>query len=150
MKKIDVVLGLQWGDEGKGKVVDVLTPNYKVIARFQGGPNAGHSLHFGDTSFVLRMVPSGIFREGSINIIGNGVVVDPVSLTEELCKKDEKSMSVGLWNLFADSVMNPVIELDQGYASADFYHCSGRLESNRIVLDEDIPPFGFAFFTVHQ
>ncbi|MBQ6988453.1 MAG: adenylosuccinate synthase [Alistipes sp.] len=75
---------MQWGDEGKGKVVDVLTPNYKVIARFQGGPNAGHSLHFGDTSFVLRTVPSGIFREGSINIIGNGVVVDPVSLTEEL------------------------------------------------------------------
>ena len=84
MKKIDVVLGLQWGDEGKGKVVDVLTPNYKVVARFQGGPNAGHSLHFGDKSFVLRTVPSGIFREGSMNIIGNGVVVDPVSLTEEL------------------------------------------------------------------
>ena len=84
MKKVDVVLGLQWGDEGKGKVVDVLTPNYTVVARFQGGPNAGHSLHFGDKSFVLRTVPSGIFREGSINIIGNGVVVDPVSLTEEL------------------------------------------------------------------
>lgn len=84
MKKVDVVLGLQWGDEGKGKVVDVLTPNYKVIARFQGGPNAGHSLHFGDKSFVLRTVPSGIFREGSVNIIGNGVVVDPVSLAEEL------------------------------------------------------------------
>ena len=84
MKKVDVVLGLQWGDEGKGKVVDVLTPNYTVVARFQGGPNAGHSLHFGDKSFVLRTVPSGIFRDGSINIIGNGVVVDPVSLTEEL------------------------------------------------------------------
>ena len=84
MKKIDVVLGLQWGDEGKGKVVDVLTPNYTVVARFQGGPNAGHSLHFGDKSFVLRTVPSGIFREGSINVIGNGVVVDPVSLAEEL------------------------------------------------------------------
>ena len=84
MKKIDVVLGLQWGDEGKGKVVDVLTPNYTVVARFQGGPNAGHSLHFGDKSFVLRTVPSGIFRDGSINVIGNGVVVDPVSLTEEL------------------------------------------------------------------
>ena len=84
MKKVDVVLGLQWGDEGKGKVVDVLTPNYTVVARFQGGPNAGHSLHFGDKSFVLRTVPSGIFREGSVNIIGNGVVVDPVSLTEEL------------------------------------------------------------------
>ncbi|MBP3317381.1 MAG: adenylosuccinate synthase [Alistipes sp.] len=84
MKKVDVVLGLQWGDEGKGKVVDVLTPNYAVVARFQGGPNAGHSLHFGDKSFVLRTVPSGIFRDGSINVIGNGVVVDPVSLTEEL------------------------------------------------------------------
>ena len=84
MKKVDVVLGLQWGDEGKGKVVDVLTPNYTVGARFQGGPNAGHSLHFGDKSFVLRTVPSGIFRDGSVNIIGNGVVVDPVSLTEEL------------------------------------------------------------------
>ena len=84
MKKVDVVLGLQWGVEGMGKVVDVLTPNYTVVARFQGGPNAGHSLHFGDKSFVLRTVPSGIFRDGSINIIGNGVVVDPVSLTEEL------------------------------------------------------------------
>ena len=94
MKKIDVVLGLQWGDEGKGKVVDVLTPNYKVIARFQGGPNAGHSLHFGDTSFVLRTVPSGIFREGSINIIGNGVVVDPVSLTEELTSIAAQSIDV--------------------------------------------------------
>ncbi len=94
MKKIDVVLGLQWGDEGKGKVVDVLTPNYKVVARFQGGPNAGHSLHFGDKSFVLRTVPSGIFREGSVNIIGNGVVVDPVSLTEELRNIAEQGVPV--------------------------------------------------------
>ncbi len=94
MKKIDVVLGLQWGDEGKGKVVDVLTPNYKVVARFQGGPNAGHSLHFGDKSFVLRTVPSGIFRDGSINIIGNGVVVDPVSLTEELRNISEQGIPV--------------------------------------------------------
>ena len=94
MKKIDVVLGLQWGDEGKGKVVDVLTPNYKVIARFQGGPNAGHSLHFGDNSFVLRTVPSGIFREGSVNIIGNGVVVDPVSLTEELVNISAQGIDV--------------------------------------------------------
>ena len=84
MKKIDVVLGLQWGDEGKGKVVDVLTPDYKVIARFQGGPNAGHSLHFDGESFVLHTVPSGIFREGSMNIIGNGVVVDPVILMDEI------------------------------------------------------------------
>ena len=94
MKKVDVVLGLQWGDEGKGKVVDVLTPNYTVVARFQGGPNAGHSLHFGDKSFVLRTVPSGIFREGSVNIIGNGVVVDPVSLTEELRNIAEQGIDV--------------------------------------------------------
>ena len=94
MKKVDVVLGLQWGDEGKGKVVDVLTPNYTVVARFQGGPNAGHSLHFGDKSFVLRTVPSGIFRDDSINIIGNGVVVDPVSLAEELKNISEQGIPV--------------------------------------------------------
>ena len=94
MKKVDVVLGLQWGDEGKGKVVDVLTPNYTVVARFQGGPNAGHSLHFGDKSFVLRTVPSGIFRDGSVNIIGNGVVVAPVSLTEELRNIAEQGIPV--------------------------------------------------------
>ncbi|MFI3266715.1 MAG: adenylosuccinate synthase [Rikenellaceae bacterium] len=86
MKKVDVVLGLQWGDEGKGKVVDVLTPNYKVIARFQGGPNAGHSLHFNDVSYVLHTIPSGIFREEAVNIIGNGVVIDPVILSEEIAK----------------------------------------------------------------
>ena len=75
--KLDVVLGLQWGDEGKGKIVDVLAAHYPVVARFQGGPNAGHSIRFGDTAFVLHSVPSGVFRDGSINIIGNGVVLDP-------------------------------------------------------------------------
>ncbi len=94
MKKVDVVLGLQWGDEGKGKVVDVLTPNYKVIARFQGGPNAGHSLHFGGESFVLHTVPSGIFRDGSINIIGNGVVIDPVILADEIRKIEATGVDV--------------------------------------------------------
>lgn len=84
MKKVDVVLGLQWGDEGKGKVVDVLTPDYKVIARFQGGPNAGHSLVFDGEGFVLHTVPSGIFRPDSVNIIGNGVVIDPVILMDEI------------------------------------------------------------------
>ena len=83
-KKLDVVLGLQWGDEGKGKVVDVLTPSYKVVARFQGGPNAGHSLVFDGDSFVLHTGPSGIFREGTVNVIGNGVVIDPVILMEEI------------------------------------------------------------------
>ncbi len=84
MKKVDVVLGLQWGDEGKGKVVDVLTPNYDVVARFQGGPNAGHSLHFGGQKFVLHTIPSGVFRPGTLNVIGNGVVIDPVILGKEI------------------------------------------------------------------
>ena len=83
MKKVDVVLGLQWGDEGKGKVVDVLTPAYRVIARFQGGPNAGHSLHFEGKKYVLHTIPSGIFRDGSVNVIGNGVVIDAVLFREE-------------------------------------------------------------------
>ena len=83
-KKLDVVLGLQWGDEGKGKVVDVLTPSYQVVARFQGGPNAGHSLVFEGDSFVRHTVPSGIFREGTVNVIGNGVVIDPIIFEEEI------------------------------------------------------------------
>ena len=94
MNKIDVVLGLQWGDEGKGKVVDVLTPDYKMIARFQGGPNAGHSLVFDGDSFVLHTVPSGIFREGTVNIIGNGVVIDPVILMEEISQIEERGIDV--------------------------------------------------------
>ena len=76
-QNIDVLLGLQWGDEGKGKVVDVLTPNYDVVARFQGGPNAGHTLEFDGKKFVLRSIPSGIFQGNKTNIIGNGVVLDP-------------------------------------------------------------------------
>ena len=75
--KVDVLLGLQWGDEGKGKVVDVLTPLYDVVARFQGGPNAGHTLEFKGEKYVLRSIPSGIFQGGKVNIIGNGVVLAP-------------------------------------------------------------------------
>ena len=82
--KADVLLGLQWGDEGKGKIVDVLTPHYDVIARFQGGPNAGHTLKFNETKHVLHTIPSGIFRENCINIIGNGVVIDPVVFKKEI------------------------------------------------------------------
>lgn len=82
--KVDVLLGLQWGDEGKGKIVDVLTPNYKIIARFQGGPNAGHTLEFSGIKHVLHTIPSGIFRKDSINIVGNGVVIDPVIFRKEL------------------------------------------------------------------
>ncbi|MCI5561173.1 MAG: adenylosuccinate synthase [Phocaeicola sp.] len=81
--KVDVLLGLQWGDEGKGKVVDVLTPRYDVIARFQGGPNAGHTLEFEGEKYVLRSIPSGIFQGDKINIIGNGVVLDPALFKAE-------------------------------------------------------------------
>ena len=81
--KIDVLLGLQWGDEGKGKVVDVLTPHYDIVARFQGGPNAGHTLEFQGHHYVLRSIPSGIFQHNQINVIGNGVVLDPVLFMEE-------------------------------------------------------------------
>ncbi len=84
--KVDVLLGLQWGDEGKGKVVDVLTPEYQIIARFQGGPNAGHTLEFEGIKHVLHTVPSGIFRKEAINIIGNGVVIDPIVFAGELAK----------------------------------------------------------------
>jgi len=81
---VDLLLGLQWGDEGKGKIVDVLTKNYDIIARFQGGPNAGHTLEFDGHKHVLHTIPSGIFHEGTINLVGNGVVIDPVIFKREL------------------------------------------------------------------
>ncbi len=81
--KVDVLLGLQWGDEGKGKVVDVLSPRYDIVSRFQGGPNAGHTLEFNGEKYVLRSIPSGIFQGGKINIIGNGVVLDPLLFMKE-------------------------------------------------------------------
>ena len=80
----DLLLGLQWGDEGKGKIVDVLTSKYDIIARFQGGPNAGHTLEFDGIKHVLRTIPSGIFHKTAINIIGNGVVIDPVVFQKEI------------------------------------------------------------------
>ena len=84
MKKVDVLLGLQWGDEGKGKIVDVLTPKYDIIGRFQGGPNAGHTLEFNGIKHVLHTIPSGIFHDKKINIVGNGVVIDPVIFKKEI------------------------------------------------------------------
>ena len=87
--KIDVILGLQWGDEGKGKIVDFLAEKYDIVARFQGGPNAGHTLKFGGKKFILHTVPSGIFRENLINVIGNGVVIDPITLVRELKNLDD-------------------------------------------------------------
>jgi adenylosuccinate synthase len=96
--KLDVLLGLQWGDEGKGKIVDVLTPKYDVIARFQGGPNAGHSLEFNEIKHVLHTIPSGIFHPEKVNIIGNGVVIDPVIFRKEI--ESLKKFKVNFNNLF--------------------------------------------------
>ena len=82
--KVDVLLGLQWGDEGKGKIVDVLTPNYDIIARFQGGPNAGHTIEFDGNKFILHTIPSGIFNPKTLNVIGNGVIIDPCIFKKEI------------------------------------------------------------------
>ncbi len=89
---VDLLLGLQWGDEGKGKIVDVLTTKYNIIARFQGGPNAGHTLVFNGQKHVLHTIPSGIFHEGTINLVGNGVVIDPVIFKKELDKLAEQGI----------------------------------------------------------
>ncbi len=92
--KIDVLLGLQWGDEGKGKVVDVLTPHYDIIARFQGGPNAGHTIEFDNKKFVLHTIPSGIFNNNTTNVIGNGVIIDPFILRKEITNLVESGINV--------------------------------------------------------
>lgn len=92
--KVDILLGLQWGDEGKGKLVDVLTPRYDIIARFQGGPNAGHTLEFEGTKHVLHTIPSGIFHEHVTNLVGNGVVIDPVVFAKEIAALREKNVPV--------------------------------------------------------
>jgi adenylosuccinate synthase len=91
---LDVLLGLQWGDEGKGKVVDVFTPKYDIVARFQGGPNAGHTIEFDGAKYVLHLIPSGIFHPGAVCLIGNGVVVDPVVLRREVTKLMESGQDV--------------------------------------------------------
>lgn len=92
--KVDILLGLQWGDEGKGKLVDVLTPRYDIIARFQGGPNAGHTLEFEGTKHVLHTIPSGIFHAHVINLVGNGVVIDPVVFAKEITALNAKNVPV--------------------------------------------------------
>lgn len=119
--KLDVVLGLQWGDEGKGKIVDVLAGRYPAVARFQGGPNAGHSLHFDGKNFVVRSIPSGIFREGSTNIIGSGVVLDPITLREE-CANVEKMNINPKEKLFISKKANLILPthrlLDTAYEAA--------------------------------
>ena len=92
--KVDVLLGLQWGDEGKGKIVDVLTKKYDIIARFQGGPNAGHTLEFDGIKHVLHTIPSGIFHKGIINLIGNGVVIDPVIFENEIVSINKLNIEI--------------------------------------------------------
>jgi len=91
---VDVILGLQWGDEGKGKIVDYLCDNYDIVARFQGGPNAGHTIIINDQKFVLHTIPSGVFRDHIINVIGNGVVIDPITLKKEIAGLNDLGVDV--------------------------------------------------------
>ncbi|HEY4655631.1 MAG TPA: adenylosuccinate synthase [Cyclobacteriaceae bacterium] len=121
MSKVDVLLGLQWGDEGKGKIVDVLAPKYDVVARFQGGPNAGHTLEFDGIKHVLHQIPSGIFREGTKNVIGNGVVLDPVVFMAEISRLAKFNLRVRN-NLFISKKATLILPthrlLDQAYETA--------------------------------
>lgn len=121
MSKVDVLLGLQWGDEGKGKIVDVLAPKYDVVARFQGGPNAGHTLEFDGIKHVLHQIPSGIFREKTINIIGNGVVLDPIVFKKEIEGLQKFNLNVK-GNLFISKKATLIVPthrlLDQAYEKA--------------------------------
>jgi adenylosuccinate synthase len=121
MSKVDVLLGLQWGDEGKGKIVDVLAPKYDVVARFQGGPNAGHTLEFDGIKHVLHQIPSGIFRPATKNIIGNGVVLDPIIFRGEIEKLSKFKLDVKA-NLFISKKATLILPthrlLDQAYEKA--------------------------------
>jgi adenylosuccinate synthase len=128
MAKVDVLLGLQWGDEGKGKIVDVLAPSYDVVARFQGGPNAGHTLEFDGIKHVLHQIPSGIFRDKTKNIIGNGVVLDPIVFKTEIEKLQKYNLKVHE-NLFISKKATLIIPthrlLDQAYEKAKGDHKIG-------------------------
>lgn len=123
---VDVLLGLQWGDEGKGKIVDVLCPQYDLIARFQGGPNAGHTLEFNNKKFVLNTIPSGIFNTNSMNLIGNGVVIDPASLKKEI---DNLAMhgldAIGLGNLLISKKAHVILPTHQ-ILDAAYEHAMGH------------------------
>jgi adenylosuccinate synthase len=122
MSKVDVLLGLQWGDEGKGKIVDVLAPRYDVVARFQGGPNAGHTLEFDGIKHVLHQIPSGIFRHTTKNIIGNGVVLDPIVFKKEIEKLQQYKHLDVRSNLFISKKATLILPthrlLDQAYEKA--------------------------------
>ncbi|GAB1446013.1 adenylosuccinate synthase [Flammeovirgaceae bacterium] len=126
--KVDVLLGLQWGDEGKGKIVDVLAPKYDVIARFQGGPNAGHTLEFDGIKHVLHQIPSGIFRSNTKNVVGNGVVLDPVIFRAEIEKLSKFNLDVKK-NLFISKKATIILPthrlLDQAYEKEKGEHKIG-------------------------
>ena len=136
---VDVLLGLQWGDEGKGKIVDRIAGNYDIIARFQGGPNAGHTLVIDGEKTVLHTVPSGIFKEGVVNIIGNGVIIDPVSLREEIerliskgvpvkerLRISKKSTSNNTWTLHARQGKRKSKRCEQNWLNAERYWANIR------------------------
>ncbi|MCF8303202.1 MAG: adenylosuccinate synthase [Bacteroidales bacterium] len=121
MEKIDVILGLQWGDEGKGKIVDVFTPKYDIITRFQGGPNAGHTLEINGKKHILHTIPSGIFHKNTTNIIGNGVIIDPYVLLNEINELKEKNIDASR-NLLISKKAHLILPthrlLDAAYESA--------------------------------
>lgn len=119
--KVDVILGLQWGDEGKGKIVDVFSPKYDIVARFQGGPNAGHTIEFDGKKFILHTVPSGIFNRDTMNVIGNGVIIDPVILFREIDKLREAGIDPAVNMLIANRahlILPTHRLLDAAYESA--------------------------------
>ena len=131
--KVDVLLGLQWGDEGKGKLVDFITPKYDIISRFQGGANAGHTLIFDGKKYVLHLIPSGIFRDNCINIIGAGVVIDPIALVEEIktlegigvdVKSKLKISKRAHLILPTHRVLDKVSELDKGDKKGNYLEAS--------------------------
>ncbi len=124
MKNVDVLLGLQWGDEGKGKVVDFLAPKYDVVARFQGGPNAGHTLEFEGIKHVLHQIPSGIFHPGKLNIIGNGVVLDPITFAKEI--DDLKRFNLDLHKSLAISTRAQMILPTHRLLDAAYEHSKGE------------------------
>ena len=123
---VDLLLGLQWGDEGKGKIVDVLTSKYDIIARFQGGPNAGHTLEFDGIKHVLRTIPSGIFHKNAKNIIGNGVVIDPVVFQKEIEGLEKFNMDIKSKGVYDKKnskipVTSGKINFKNGYVKTDYY-----------------------------
>ena len=128
---VDLLLGLQWGDEGKGKIVDVLTSKYDIIARFQGGPNAGHTLEFDGIKHVLRTIPSGIFHKNAINIIGNGVVIDPVVFQKEIEGLAKFNMDVTA-KLFISRKAHLILPthrlLDAASEAASSKRCVGKIK----------------------